>query len=92
MSRLEMLAACPFKFWLSEILKVPVAPKQNTEWLSASDAGQILHELFDAHAKDRAADRADTDREEELKMLAQLRRILERQAVCFGGQEMQLSN
>lgn len=84
-SRLEMLAACPFKFWLSEILKVPVAPKQNAEWLSASDAGQIIHELFDAHAKDRAADRADTGHEEELKMLAQLRGILERQAVCFGG-------
>lgn len=84
-SRLEMLAACPFKFWLSEILKVPVAPEQNTEWLSASDAGQIIHELFDTHAKDRAADRADTGREEELKMLAQLRGILERQAVCSGG-------
>lgn len=84
-SRLEMLAACPFRYWLSETLKVPVTPEPATDWLSASDLGLIVHDLFEQHTRNRAANQAGTGSEDEQAMLAHLRDALERQAVRSGS-------
>ena len=85
-SRLEMLAACPFKFWLSEILEVPVAPEPAREWLSASDLGLMVHDLFERHTRSRAAGHSGTGAEDEKEMLLQLRAALERQAIRSGAE------
>ncbi len=84
-SRMEMLATCPFKYWLSEILKVPVAPQPSDEWLSASDLGLMVHDLFEQHTRSRAASKAGTGPEDEKAMLLQLRVALERQAIRSGA-------
>jgi len=80
-SQLEMMASCPFKFWLAKELKVPVAPKAQSDWLSASDTGQILHGLFEEHTRSRMEARSGNGPEEEEGMLLKLREALSLQAV-----------
>ena len=84
-SRMEVLAACPFRYWLSEVLRVPVAPEQDGEWITPSDTGSILHDLFEQHTLERIAGSAGTDVEDEKRMLAGLREALERHAARSGS-------
>jgi len=48
-SRLEMLAQCPFRYFLKHVLRIE-PPKEierdTTEWLDAMTAGSLLHEVF----------------------------------------------
>lgn len=48
-SRLETLAACPFRYFLKHVLKVepPDTPEDDpTRWLDPLQFGQLLHELY----------------------------------------------
>jgi ATP-dependent helicase/nuclease subunit B len=48
-SRLEMLAQCPFRYFLRHVLKIEPPrelERDATEWLDAMTAGSLLHEVF----------------------------------------------
>lgn len=77
-SALEALAACPYRYFLRYVLRVPVLESRDPdEWMSASDRGRILHTLFERHARRRMSEGAASRDEESSWLSAEVRDLLD---------------
>ena len=84
-SRVEVLAACPFRYFLGEILEIPVPPRAQEDWISKADEGNILHALFERHGRARIEGQAGVDSEDEAAIMEELSKALQRQAIRSGS-------
>ena len=84
-SRVEVLAGCPHRYFLGEILKIPVAPEAQDDWISKADEGTILHALFERHGQARIDGNAGIETKDEQAILEELGESLSRQAIRSGS-------
>ncbi len=50
-SSLERLSACPYRYFITDLLRVR-PEERRTEWLTAAERGSLMHDVFrDAHAR-----------------------------------------
>ncbi len=80
-SRLEVLARCPFRYFLSEVLGVPVGQDPDGDWIDKGEEGNLLHSLFERHTRLRIQGEAGLEHEDEQKLLDLLKAHLEEQAL-----------
>lgn len=66
-SKLEVLSACPYKFFLSDLLGIHPIPKREDKWLTSREEGSLVHSLFERHTKARL----DSENTEPISLEAQ---------------------
>ncbi len=84
-SRLEQFISCPYRYFLGSVLGIAGPGEDEGEWLDRAAEGNILHDLFEDHTRKRSRNEAGTTREDESRMLDELRRSLDRQAARTGA-------
>ncbi len=80
-SRLEVLARCPFRYFLSEVLGVPVRQNPEGDWIDKGEEGNLLHSLFERHTRLRIRGEVGLGPEDEQNLLDLLKTHLEEQAL-----------
>ncbi|MDA0874669.1 MAG: PD-(D/E)XK nuclease family protein [Bacteroidetes bacterium] len=83
-SRVETFLACPYRYFLSHVLGLDPEDRVGEEWIDAAAEGNILHDLFEQHTRQRIAGEAGIDAAEEERMLEALRSALARQVIRSG--------
>lgn len=80
-AKLEMLAKCPYSFFLQEVLQLrPIEEIEYNpnKWLDAATRGSLLHSIFENFYKDIKEDKPSVDKHEE-KILSIARELIEEQ-------------
>ena len=80
-SRLEVLARCPFRYFLSEVLGIPASQDPEGDWMDKGEEGNLLHSLFERHTRLRIRGEAGLEPEDEQSLLDLLEKNLEEQAL-----------
>jgi RecB family exonuclease len=83
-SRVETFLACPYRFFLSEVLRLQPVDQAEEEWIDRAAEGSILHDLFESHTRQRIAGKAGVGHEDEDAMFRDLRAALHRQVLRSG--------
>lgn len=83
-SRLEVMLSCPYRYFLSSVLKLRAGAENEEEWMDAASEGNVLHELFERHTRARIQKMAGFASSDEEQMLRDLRAAVERQALRSG--------
>lgn len=83
-SRVETFLACPYRFFLSEVLRLQPVDQAEEDWIDRAAEGSILHDLFEAHTRQRIAGTVGVGLEDEEVMLQELRAALHRQVLRSG--------
>ena len=52
-SKLEVLASCPYRYFLSSVLRLNVPEPQAEAWITSREEGTLLHKLFEEHTRNR---------------------------------------
>lgn len=52
-SKLETLSACPYRFFLSNVLSVNVRESPTDAWITSREEGTLVHQLFEKHTRGR---------------------------------------
>ena len=80
-SRLEVLARCPFRYFLSEVLGVSVRQDPAGDWIDKGEEGNLLHSLFERHTRLRIQGEAGLEPEDEQGVLDLLKKNIQEQAL-----------
>ncbi len=52
-SKLETLASCPYRYFLSNVLRLKAPGPQVDDWMTKMEEGTLLHSLFEKHTRNR---------------------------------------